>query len=47
MNKAEYYVTLRWCKLRCDPEPEKCKDCSILKVYKEVYGDEKVWPERS
>lgn len=40
MTKAEYFVTLRWCKLRCTPEPEKCKDCTILKMYKEIYKDE-------
>lgn len=40
MTKAEYFVTLRWCKIRCTPEPERCKDCTILKMYKEMYKDE-------
>lgn len=34
MTKAEYFVILHWCRLRCDLEPEKCKDCTILKIYK-------------
>ena len=41
MTKAEYWVTLKYCRVRCEPEEEKCKDCQILKVYKEVYGDER------
>ena len=47
MNKAEYIVTLKYCHIRCTPSDDKCKDCSILKAYKEIYGEEKVWQERS
>ena len=41
MTKVEYEVNLRYCHIRCEPEEEKCKDCQILKAYKEIYGDER------
>lgn len=42
MTKAEYLVTLKYCHLRCEPQEGKCKECAILKIYKEVYGEEKI-----
>ena len=40
MTKAEYLTVYRFCHLRCKPEINKCKDCTILKIYKEIYKDE-------
>ena len=42
MTKAEYIVTNEWCHIRCTPQKDKCKNCTIIKVYKEIYGDKKV-----
>jgi hypothetical protein len=37
MDKAEYNVAMYYCYLRCKPQEEKCKDCEILKIYREIY----------
>lgn len=37
MDKAEYMVTKYHCHITCDPEENKCKECEILKIYKEIY----------
>ena len=37
MDKAEYDVAMYHCYLRCEPQEEKCKDCEILKIYREIY----------
>ena len=42
MTIAEYIVTKDWCHIRCTPQEDKCKNCPIIKVYKEIYGDKKV-----
>jgi len=39
MTKAEYVVNLYHCYVRCCPEKEKCKNCGILEVAKEIYGN--------
>lgn len=41
MKKAEYVVNKEWCYIRCVPQEDKCKNCKILKTYKEIYGDKK------
>jgi len=40
MTKAEYIVNKYYCHIRCTPNAEQCKDCQILKVHKQFYGDE-------
>ena len=42
MTKAEYIVNKEWCYIRCTPQKNKCKNCTIIKVYKEIYGYKKV-----
>lgn len=37
MTKAEYIVTKNYCNIKCTPS-DKCKNCNILKMYKEIYG---------
>lgn len=37
MDKAEYNVAMYHCYLRCEPQEEKCKDCELLKIYREIY----------
>ena len=41
MTKVEYLVNMYYCHIRCTPEEERCKDCQILEVHKQFYGDEK------
>lgn len=42
MTKAEYLITLYHCHVKCEPEDDRCKNCEMLKIYKEKYGDEEV-----
>lgn len=37
MDKAEYNVAMYHCYLKCEPKEEKCKDCELLKIYREIY----------
>ena len=37
MDKAEYIVTMYHCYVKCKPQEEKCKDCELLKIYREIY----------
>ncbi len=39
MDKAEYKVTMYHCYITCNPEENKCKECEILKIYREIYAD--------
>lgn len=40
MTKAEYIMAKYWCNIKCTPIKEKCKTCTIYKVYKEMYKEE-------
>ena len=42
MTKAEYIVNKEWCYIRCTPQKNKCKNCTIVKIFEEIYGDKKV-----
>lgn len=42
MTKAEYLIALYYCHVKCEPEDDKCKNCEILKAYKEIYGDKEI-----
>ena len=37
MDKAEFIVTKHYCHVKCEPQEEKCKDCELLKIYREIY----------
>ena len=39
MDKAEFIVTKYYCHLKCEPQEEKCKDCELLKIYREIYDE--------
>ena len=39
MDKAEYNLAMYHCRLTCEPQKEKCKDCELLKIYREIYDN--------
>ena len=42
MTKAEYMVCMYHCHIRCTLQEDKCKECEILKIYKEIYGTKEI-----
>ena len=42
MTKAEYFTNKYHCHISCDTEIDKCKNFPILRVLKEIYGDEEI-----
>ena len=40
MTKAEYFVNLHCCHVRCGPRNDGCNDCPYLMRYNEIYKDE-------
>ena len=34
MDKAEELVNRHWCYIKCDPDDDKCPNCSVLEFYR-------------